>query len=138
MEKIEFSGVITAVEMGLWTIGNFQVQVTADTEVKGDPVLGETVEVEAFVHDNGTLVAHEIEIERVTVPVDDTHVDDDKDDADDDESDDHSNSGDDDADHDDSETTTITTMVMTARTKKRKRKSAPKKVAVNTEANPNL
>ena len=98
VEKVEFSGVITAVEMGLWTIGNFQVQVNAATEVEGDPVLGETVEVEAFVLEDGTLVAHEIE--RVSDPVDDTGVDDDKDDADDDQSDDQSDSGDDDGDHD--------------------------------------
>ena len=104
VEKIEFSGVVTAVEMGLWTIGNFTVQVNADTEVKGNPVLGETVEVEAFLQENGTFVAHEIEIERVIVPVDDTHVDDDQDDADDhdsgDQSGDHDDSGDDDGEDD--------------------------------------
>jgi hypothetical protein len=98
VEKIEFNGVVTAVEMGMWTIGNFQVQVTADTKVKGDPVLGETVEVEAFVQENGTLAAHEIVIERVIfVPVDNAHdVSDDKDDG-------QSDSGDDNADHDDDE-----------------------------------
>jgi hypothetical protein len=48
-------------EDGLWTIGGQQVAVLASTEVHGQFAVGDIVKVHAFLAEDGTLTAREIE-----------------------------------------------------------------------------
>jgi hypothetical protein len=61
-EKVEFTGIVEAIGDGAWTISGQAIAVNADTKIKGDIQVGDRVKVEAFVMDDGSLLAHEIEL----------------------------------------------------------------------------
>jgi len=71
--KVEFSGVITAIDLEWWTIGDYVVQVTGDTEIEGDPVVGDMVSVEAALQPDGSYIAHEISMYTASMEEDDSH-----------------------------------------------------------------
>jgi hypothetical protein len=104
---LEITGTLEAINGDQWTIGGKVFLVTPQTELKGSPVVGDTVKAEAMINPDGTLTA--TEIKKVAM---DTLSD--EDDGDDDDSsgsgsgsgssDDHSgedNSSDDDSPDDD-------------------------------------
>lgn len=71
--KVEFSSVLTAINLEWWTIGSYVVQVTADTEIEGQPVIGDRVSVEAFLQPDGTYIAHEISTHSGQMEENDSH-----------------------------------------------------------------
>ena len=71
--KVEFSGVLTAIDLEWWTIGEYVVQVTGDTEIEGSPVVGDTVSVEAYLQPDGSYIAHEISMHTGSMEEDDQH-----------------------------------------------------------------
>jgi hypothetical protein len=95
--ETDFFGQVTAMNADSWVVGGLTFVITADTEIKDVIALGDFVKVEAAVGADGTLTAHEIELED-----DDSIGDDDMDDDDgqDDDSDDNNNESDDDSDDD--------------------------------------
>ncbi|MDT8898674.1 DUF5666 domain-containing protein [Thermanaerothrix sp. 4228-RoL] len=58
--EVEWFGVLNQMTEGAWIIGDQTVQVTPETELKGNPRLGDLVKVHAVQTDGG-YVAHEIE-----------------------------------------------------------------------------
>ena len=58
---VELRGQVTAINGDVWTIGDQQVQVNADTQLRGSPTVGDTVLVKACLDQNGTLIALKIE-----------------------------------------------------------------------------
>ncbi len=60
---VHFSGELTAFDSVSWTIGGFTVNLDADTEVVGLPILGATVDVKATVQADGSLLARRLEVE---------------------------------------------------------------------------
>ena len=62
VERLDFSGMIEALEPGSWVIGNRTVLVDERTEVEGVPALGARAWVEARVEHPGELVALRIRI----------------------------------------------------------------------------
>ncbi|MDH7485006.1 MAG: DUF5666 domain-containing protein [Anaerolineae bacterium] len=62
VERLDFSGVIEALEPGSWVIGHRAVLVDERTEVEGVPALGARAWVEARVERPGELVALRIRI----------------------------------------------------------------------------
>ena len=62
-EEVEFTGRLTAINENVWTVGDRDVLVTRETEIKGDPQVGDQVKVHALVQADGSLVAREIEKE---------------------------------------------------------------------------
>lgn len=71
--KIEFSGVLTTIDQDWWTIGDYVVQVTAATEIEGQPAVGNTLWVEAFLQPDGSYIAHEISTHSSKMEDDDSH-----------------------------------------------------------------
>lgn len=57
----EFTGVLSAINGQVWTIGGVAVRVTTGTEVKDTLQIGDTVKVHATAGSDGTLVAREVE-----------------------------------------------------------------------------
>jgi predicted RecA/RadA family phage recombinase len=63
-EKMEFTGVVESIGADSWVIDGKTVAITAETEIKGTIVVGDTVTVHAIRNPDGTLIAREIEIEK--------------------------------------------------------------------------
>jgi len=60
--RVELEGVIQEVLAdGTLVIDGIEVHISALTELEGDPVAGDYVEVEAFLAEDGTLIAREVE-----------------------------------------------------------------------------
>ena len=83
----EFTGIFSAINGDVWTVGGRQVRITPATEVKGSLQVGQVLKVHASPGADGVLVAREVELAA------------DDDDSDDDNS--GSGSGGDDSDDDD-------------------------------------
>ncbi len=66
--EVEFTGTVTSMASDSWTIGGKTVAITLETEIKGDPQVGDVVKVEAKEQADGSLVAHEIEAEAQPEP----------------------------------------------------------------------
>jgi hypothetical protein len=79
----EFTGVLSAIDGDLWTVGGRQVRITSGTEVKGTLQIGDVLKVHASPGGDGVLVAREVELADA----------DDVDDNDDDDGDNDDNSG---------------------------------------------
>ncbi len=62
-ETVEWEGILQAISGSTWIIEGRAVRVTGDTEVRGDPKIGDRVEVRARRQPDGTLVAERIERE---------------------------------------------------------------------------
>lgn len=62
-DEIEFRGVVESIVGDLWTVNGRAVKVTAFTEVKGLFQVGDWVKIHAFLDDDGTLTAREIELD---------------------------------------------------------------------------
>ncbi len=60
-QDVTFTGVVNDIGPGQWTIGNQQVLVDDETEIKGDITLGDTVKVHAVFSQDGTFRAREVE-----------------------------------------------------------------------------
>src|SRR3970282_264340 len=52
--KDEFTGVVEEAGGGQWIVSGRVLQVTAATEIRDDPVVGDTVKVVAFLQPDGT------------------------------------------------------------------------------------
>ncbi|MDT8380857.1 MAG: DUF5666 domain-containing protein [Brevefilum sp.] len=61
--EIEFKGYVENVSGNIWTISGYQIIVTSATEIKGQISADNFVKVEAWVDDQGTIFAKEIELE---------------------------------------------------------------------------
>lgn len=61
--KDEFKGVVQSVGSSQWIVAGRVLQVTGATEIRGDPVVGDTVKVVAFLQTDGTWWAEKIERE---------------------------------------------------------------------------
>jgi Domain of unknown function (DUF5666) len=92
--ETDFFGQVTVMNADSWVVGGLTFVITADTEIKDVIALGDFVKVEARVGADGTLTAHEIELE------DDDSIGGDDDMEDDDDQDDDSSGSDDDGDDD--------------------------------------
>ncbi len=57
----QFTGVVEAVGGSQWVVSGRVVQVTSDTEIRDDPVVGDTVKVVAWLQPDGTWWAEKIE-----------------------------------------------------------------------------
>jgi hypothetical protein len=57
---LEITGTLEAINGDQWTIGGKVFLVTPQTELKGSPVVGDTVKAEAMINPDGTLTATEI------------------------------------------------------------------------------
>lgn len=62
-ETIEWKGILQAISGSAWTIEGRAVQVTGETEIRGDPRIGDRVEVRARRQPDGILIAERIERE---------------------------------------------------------------------------
>ncbi len=62
-EEIEFTGVLASISGDIWTIDDQAVLVTRDTEIRGDPHVGQVVEVRAVRTAGGALIALRIRVE---------------------------------------------------------------------------
>lgn len=62
-ETIEWKGILQAISGSTWIIDGRAVQVTESTEIRGNPRIGDWVEVRARRQPDGTLVAERIERE---------------------------------------------------------------------------
>jgi hypothetical protein len=60
-ERVEFTGDVESISAGIWLIGGQTVIVTPETEIDGDPEVGDSVRVRAVRLANGDLVAERIE-----------------------------------------------------------------------------
>ncbi len=60
-EEERFTAVVESVGTAAWIIGGETVQVTGETEIRGEPKVGDTVEVRGLRYSEGTLVATRIE-----------------------------------------------------------------------------
>jgi hypothetical protein len=78
---VEFYGTVQAMNDTIWTIAGRDVTISPRTELEGNILLGSQVKVEAWLQADGTLLAHEIELEYD----DDDRYDDDDDRYDDDD-----------------------------------------------------
>jgi ElaB/YqjD/DUF883 family membrane-anchored ribosome-binding protein len=61
--EIEFKGYVENVSGNLWTISGYQIIVTLATKIEGQISVDDFVKVEAWVDDQGTIFAKEIEHE---------------------------------------------------------------------------
>jgi len=69
VEEVEWFGAVMNINGDVWTVGDQTVQVTSQTELKGNPNVGDLVKVHAFQRADGSFVAKEIEKIR-TLPAD--------------------------------------------------------------------
>jgi hypothetical protein len=60
-DEIEFTGEISAMETGSWTIADQPVAILDSTEIHGEFTVGDIVKVHAYLAEDGTLTAREIE-----------------------------------------------------------------------------
>ncbi len=60
--EIEFSGIVSAIQVNAWVIANKTVKVTLQTRIEGAFKIGDLAEVEALVAANGALTAKEIKL----------------------------------------------------------------------------
>lgn len=60
-DEIEFTGEISAIEAGSWTIADQPVAILDTTEIHGEFVVGDIVKVHAYLAGDDTLTAREIE-----------------------------------------------------------------------------
>jgi hypothetical protein len=58
--EIEFTGLFTAINGDVWTVGGHSVIVTGETEIQGDPHVGDTVKVHGWPQPDGSVLAREI------------------------------------------------------------------------------
>ncbi len=61
--EFEFTGIVESIVGNVWRINGQVVTATASTELRGDPQVGQTVQVKAVRQSNGTLVARRIAVE---------------------------------------------------------------------------
>jgi len=61
--KQVITGTLEAIRGGIWTVGGVQVTVSGSTEVKGGPQVGDVVKVEGTLLTDGSIEAHQIEVE---------------------------------------------------------------------------
>jgi ribonuclease E len=83
-DDIEFTGLVQAIAGDAWVIGSKTVYMTPESEIDDDITIGDVVEVEAQINEDGSLTALEIELE--DDDLEDNDLDSDPDDADDDDS----------------------------------------------------
>jgi len=62
-EEVEWKGVLQAIAGSTWIVDGRAVQVTAETEIRGNPRIGDRVEVKARRLPDGTLIAKRIQRE---------------------------------------------------------------------------
>ncbi|WP_376792960.1 DUF5666 domain-containing protein [Thermoflexus sp.] len=62
-ETLKWEGILQSISGSTWIIDGRAVQVTAQTEIRGDPRIGDRVEVQARRQPDGTLIAERIERE---------------------------------------------------------------------------
>jgi type VI secretion system secreted protein VgrG len=60
--EFEFTGIVESIGVNVWRISGQTVTVTASTELRGSPQVGQTVEVKAIRDASGALVARRIEV----------------------------------------------------------------------------
>jgi len=60
--EFEFTGIVESIGVSVWRISGQTVTVTASTELRGSPQVGQTVEVKAIRDASGALVARRIEV----------------------------------------------------------------------------
>jgi len=60
--EFEFTGIVESIGVNVWRISGQTVTVTASTELRGSPQVGQTVEVKASRDASGALVARRIEV----------------------------------------------------------------------------
>jgi type VI secretion system secreted protein VgrG len=60
--EFEFTGIVESIGVNVWRISAQTVTVTASTELRGNPQVGQTVEVKAIRDASGVLVARRIEV----------------------------------------------------------------------------
>jgi hypothetical protein len=60
-EKEEFTGAVESIGSSVWVIDGEEVMIVAETDIRGDPEVGDTVKVVAFRQSDGTLRAESIE-----------------------------------------------------------------------------
>ena len=60
-EEFEFTGIVETISSSYWVISGQIVYITAETEIEGDIIVGDTVRVHATIEANGSLTAHEID-----------------------------------------------------------------------------
>ncbi len=108
-EGVKVEGELTAMNGSVWTVGGTTVMVDAKTQIKGDPQVGDMVEVAGQYLADGTIVANHIKVSDDKNGDDKGGSDDDDDDGDDkgggsnddDDDDDHNKGGGSDDDDDD-------------------------------------
>ena len=61
--KVELEGVIEVMGNETWEVGGRTVNITSDTEMKGQPLAGRVAKVKGVVQPDGTVVASEVEVE---------------------------------------------------------------------------
>ncbi|MHB8818272.1 MAG: DUF5666 domain-containing protein, partial [Bellilinea sp.] len=79
-EEFKFTGQVESISDTLWVIGGMSFIIDTSTKIEGSPVVGDVVKIEAFVQNDGTYLAHEIELEDHDDDVDDDRDDDQDDD----------------------------------------------------------
>jgi hypothetical protein len=60
-DELEFIGEVQSISAGEWTIADLSFLVESLTEIKANPLVGDTVKVHASITSEGALLAHEIE-----------------------------------------------------------------------------
>jgi len=61
MTRFEFTGLVERIEGRVWTISGIAITIDAETEITGDPAVGDRVHVEGQVLPDGTWLARKIE-----------------------------------------------------------------------------
>ena len=92
---IEFTGKLTAMNGGAWTINGMTVMISASTEIKGSPQIGSLVKVEGMVATGGSIQARQVKVTTLDQNHDDDHRGSGGGSGSDDHDDDRSGSGDD-------------------------------------------
>ena len=62
LEPFEFTGVVESKGDPTWTVSGVDITVDGQTEIKGDPVVGDLVKVEGWIQENGDWLADEIKL----------------------------------------------------------------------------
>lgn len=66
--KVKFQGTVDDMKPDTWMVASQPVSISLDTEIDPTIVLGDLVEVEAFVREDGTLLAGEISLFKPRAP----------------------------------------------------------------------
>jgi len=64
-EEIEFIGIVEAITNESWKVGGVIVNIVSWTEIKDSPVVGDQVKVHAYIDEDGSLTAREVELFRI-------------------------------------------------------------------------